>query len=201
MRKIILLFLIFTFSCSSKSDEIESIEIMAYYYNLNENHTEFKTEIINYSVIDENGNVETIQKNPFPKNSFINFKSTIDKKIIDKISLNSKNRNEEYYKKKRKNPVTKIDCGPINRIKIKFKNQKELTFKYSEYKTNLKYKEYAELQNVIQNNYSEKRFNLIKESTELENKLRNFKKYSMNKDTLELPFPPMPRKYEIKFIK
>jgi hypothetical protein len=201
MRKIILLFLIFTFSCSSKSDEIESIEIMSYYYNLNENHTEFKTEIVTYSVIDENGNVETIQKIPFPKNSFINFKSTIHKKIIDKISLNSKNRNEEYYKKKRKNPVTKIDCGPINRIKIKFKNQRELTFKYSEYKTNSNYKEYAELQNVIQNNYSEKRFNLIKKPTELENKLRNFEKYSMNKDTLELPFPPMPRKDEIKFIK
>ncbi|MFV8365729.1 hypothetical protein [Flavobacterium sp. XS1P27] len=196
MRKIILLFLIFTFSCSSKSDEIESIEIMSYYYNLNENHTEFKTEMVNYSVIDENGNVETIQKIPFPKNSFINFKST-----IDKISLNSKNRNEEYCKKKRTNSVTKIDCGPINRIKIKFKNQKELTFKYSEYKTNSNCKEYSELQNVIQNNYSEKRFNLIKKPTELENKLRNFEKYSMNKDTLELSFPPMPRKDEIKFIK
>ena len=54
---------------------------------------------------------------------------------------------------------------------------------------------------MIQNNYSEKRFNLIKKPTELENKLRNFEKYSMNKDTLELPFPPMPRKDEIKFIK
>ena len=73
MRNFMLLFLILTFSCSSKSDGIESIEIMSYYYNLNENQTEFKTEIVNYSVIDENGNVETIQKIPFSENSFINF--------------------------------------------------------------------------------------------------------------------------------
>ena len=203
MRKIILLFLIFTFSCSSKSDGIESIEIMSYYYDLNENQTEFKTEIINYSVIDENGNVETIQKTPLPKNPFINFKSTIDRKIIDKISLNNKIRNEQYYKENRKNPVVEIYCGPINRIKIKYKNKKELTFNYSEYKTDSKHKEFVELQNIIKNNYSKKRFNKIENTKELEKKRTDFEKYSLNKDTLELPFPPMPmpQKNIIKFTK
>ena len=203
MRNFMLLFLILTFSCSSKSDGIESIEIMSYYYNLNENQTEFKTEIVNYSVIDENGNVETIQKIPFSENSFINFKSIIDKKIIDKISLSNKNRNDDYYKVKPKNDLIEIYCGPINRIKIKYKNQKELTFNFSEYKTDSKHKEFVELQNVINDNFSEKRFNKIDNPKELEIKRRDFEKYSMNKDTLELPFPPMPmpNKNLIKFTK
>ena len=203
MRNFMLLFLILTFSCSSKSDGIESIEIMSYYYNLNENQTEFKTEIVNYSVIDENGNVETIQKTPFPKNLFINYKSTIDKKIIDKISLSNKSRNDDYYKVKPKSELIEIYCGPINRIKIKYRNQKELTFNFSEYKTDSKHKEFVELQNVINDNFSEKRFNKIDNPKELEIKRRDFEKYSMNKDTLELPFPPMPmpNKNLIKFTK
>ena len=201
MRKFMLLFLIFTFSCSSKSDGIESIEIMSYYYNLNENPTEFRTEIVNYSVIDENGNVETIQKIPFPENSFINFKSIIDKKIIDKISLSNRNRNDDYYKVKPKNDLIEIYCDPINRIKIKYKNQKELTFNFSEYKTDSKHKEFVELQNIIKNNFSEKRFDKIDNPNELEKRHRDFEKYSMNKDTLELPFPPMPKKNMVKFTK
>ena len=51
---------------------------MSYYYNLNENQTEFKMEVVNYSVIDENGNVETIQKTPLPKNGYFTFQSSID---------------------------------------------------------------------------------------------------------------------------
>lgn len=199
-----LLFLISIFGCSSESDVIESIEIMSYYYNLNENQTEFKTEIISYSFIDENGNVETIQKTPFLKKAYINFRSTIEKKIIDKISLNNKNRSEQYYKKNsRMTPVAEIHCGPINRIKIKYKNQKELTFSYSQYKTNSKYKEFIELQNIINNNYLEKRFNRIEHTNQLEKKCKYFEEYSLNKDTLERPFPPMPipSKNIIKFIK
>jgi hypothetical protein len=204
MRKIMLLFLIFIFGCSSESNDIESIEIMSYYYNLNESQTEFKTEIINYSIIDENGNVETIQKIPHVKNGFVNFKSTIDKKIIDKVSLNNKMRNERFYKKNIKiSLVSEHYCGPINRVKIKYKNQKELTFNYSEYKTDLKYKEIIQLQEIIKNNYLEKRFDIIKNPYRLEKKCKYFKKYSLNKDTLELPFPPMPMppKKIIKFIK
>ena len=204
MRKIILLFLISIFGCSSESNDIESIEIMSYYYNLNENQTEFKTEIVNYSVIDENGNVETIQKTPSLKTPFIFFRSTIEKKIIDEISLNNKIKNERYYKENsRINPLIEIDCGPINRIKIKYKNQKELTFNYSRYKTDLKYKEFLQLQNLINTNYLEKRFYKIKNTNQLEKSCKYFQEYSLNKDTLELSFPPMPlpSKKNIKFVK
>ena len=141
---------------------------------------------------------------PIVKNGFVNFKSTIDKKIIDKVSLNNKMRNERFYKKNIKiSLVSEHYCGPINRVKIKYKNQKELTFNYSEYKTDLKYKEIIQLQEIIKNNYLEKRFDIIKNPYRLEKKFKYFKKYSLNKDTLELPFPPMPMppKKIIKFIK
>ncbi|MBF6652843.1 hypothetical protein C3B47_08035 [Flavobacterium columnare] len=203
MRKFIILISIIIFSCSQKTNEIERIEIMSYYYNLNDSQTEFKTEPVTYSIIDENGNVETIQKTPFSKNKYLQFKSTVDRKIIDKISLNSKNKSEKFYNEKPKNSIVEISCGPIIRIKIKYKNQKETTFNFSDFKTNSKHKDFIELQNLIKNNYAEKKFNKIENSAELEKKLKAFEKYSMNKDTLELPFPPMPmpNKNPIKFTK
>jgi hypothetical protein len=203
MRKLILLISIIIFSCSQKTNEIDSIEIMSYYYNLNDSQTEFKTEPVTYSIIDGNGNVETIQKTPFSKNEYLKFKSTVDRKIIDKISLNSKNKSEKFYNEKHKNPIVEISCGPIIRIKIKYKNQKEITFNFSDFKTNSKHKDFIALQNLIKNNYAEKKFNKIENSAELEKKLKAFEKYSMNKDTLELPFPPMPmpNKNPIKFTK
>jgi hypothetical protein len=201
MRKIILLFVVFIFNCCSESNEIETIEIMTYYYNLNENQTEYKMEVVNYSIIDENGNVETIQKTPLPKNEYFTFQSAIDEKIIGKISLNNKNRNNEFYNEKHKTPLVEIYCGPTNRIKIKYKSQKEITFNYSEYKTNSKHKEFAELQNIIQSNYSKKNFNKIENSTALEHRRKDFDKYSLNKDTLELPFPQLPKRNSVKFNK
>jgi hypothetical protein len=201
MRKLILLISIIIFSCSQKTNEIDSIEIMSYYYNLNDSQTEFKTEPVTYSIIDGNGNVETLQKTPFSKNEYLKFKSTVDRKIIDKISLNSQNKSEKFYNEKPKNSIVEISCGPIIRIRIKYKNQKEVTFNFSDTKTNSKHKDFIELQNLIKNNYAEKKFNKIENSAELEKKLKAFEKYSMNKDTLELPFPPMPNKNLIKFTK
>lgn len=205
MRKLIILISIIFFSCSQKSNEIDRIEIMSYYYDLNDSQTELKMETVTYSLIDENGNVETIQKTPFSKNKYLHFKSKVDSKIIDKISLNNKNRNEEFYKEKRKKDIVEIYCGPIIRIKIKYKNQKEITFNSSDYKTNAKHKDFIEVQNLIKNNYTEKKFKKIEDSSELEKNMMTFEKYSLNKDTLELPYPPMPmpapKKEQIKFTK
>ncbi|REH00759.1 hypothetical protein [Flavobacterium aquicola] len=203
MKKLIILISIIIFSCSQKRNEIDSIEIMSYYYDLNDSQTELKSEPVTYSIIDENGNAETIQKTPFSKNKYLHFKSTVDSKIIDKISLNSKNKDEKFYNEKTKNPSVELSCGPIIRVKIKYKSQKEITFNSSDFKTNAKHKDFIELQNLIKNNYAEKKFNKIENSSELEKKMKAFEKYSMNKDTLELPFPPMPmpNRNPIKFTK
>lgn len=209
MRKIILLFSIFILSCSSKSDEIDRIEIMSYYYNYNytlsENQPEFETKLVAYSIIDKDGNVETIQKTPFAKEEFSNFQSIVDRNLIDKISIENKNKSDEFYKDEFKNDVVEIYDGPIIRIRIKYKSQKEITFNSSDYKTNPKHKDFIELQNLIKNNYAEKKFKQIENPTELEKKLKDFEKYSLNKDTLELPFPPMPmpapKNEQIKFTK
>ena len=201
MRKIILLFIVFIFNCCSESNEIETIEIMSYYYNLNENQTEFKMEVVNYSIIDENGNVETIQKTSQPENGYRTFQSSVGEKLIGKIFLTNKNRNDEFYNEKHKSLIAEIYCGPTNRVKIKYKNQKEITFNFSDYKTDSKHKEFAELKNIIQSNYSKKNFNKIEKLTNLDQRRKAFEKYSLNKDTLELPFPPLPKRNSVKFIK
>jgi hypothetical protein len=108
-----------------------------------------------------------------------------------------------FYRKKQNKSLEQIYCDPINRIKLKYKNNKEITFNYSDYKSSFKYKEVIEIQNLIKKNYSEKKFSKIAYSRELQEKMKDFEKYSMNKDTLEFPFPPMPSppKNIVRFIK
>ncbi|OOV28831.1 hypothetical protein BXU11_02490 [Flavobacterium sp. LM5] len=96
MKKVILLILVFILGCSQERSEIETIEIMSYFYNLNDTKTEFKTETVFYSIIDKDGNVETVQKTPFSKKEYFYFKSTVGSEIIDKIFLNSKDKKEGF---------------------------------------------------------------------------------------------------------
>lgn len=201
MKKVILLILVFILGCSQERNEIETIEIMSYFYNLNDSQTEFKTETVFYSVIDKDGNVETVKKTPFSKKEYIYFKSTVGSEIIDKIFLNSKDKKEEFYNDKSKNPTVEISCGPTIRVKIKFKNHQEISFNTSDFKTNSKYIDFIALQNLIEIKYAEKNFITIEDTTDLNKKLNAFKKYSLHKDTLELPFPAMPKKNPIKFTK
>jgi hypothetical protein len=65
MRKLVKRISIIIFGCSPKSNAVDSIEIMSYYYSLSESQTKLKTEPVACSIIYVAGNVDTIQKIPF----------------------------------------------------------------------------------------------------------------------------------------
>ena len=176
---------------------------MSYYYNLNDDQTEFIAEIVDYSFVNNDGNVETIQKKNNSKNQYVSFKSVIDKKLLRNIAKKNQNRNDDFYKEEINLDLIKIYCGPVVRFKIKFKNQKEISFLSQTNKVLTKAKDFIEIKNSISRNFAENKFERIDNTTKLKVRLNEFKKYSLNKDTLGLPLPPlpMPKRKIIEFIK
>lgn len=186
---IVSIFFIMLISCE-KNNELESIEIMSYYYNYDEN-TKLFIEFDEYSKIDENGNVETIKRiEPF-KQKYIYLKSKIDSKIIYKIEKDNKLRENKYYEKKTDTSGLHFYDGPIIRVKAKYKNNKKITFTYEKDETDLKYSLFLEIQKAISTNYNKKKYKAI-DSINIKKNQKGFEKFALIKDTLNLPMPPKP---------
>lgn len=173
---------------------------MTYYYVPNKDQNKLIINYNEYSIIDANGNVETIkQTKPFePEYTYL--KSNIDSETISMIAESNKSKNDKDY-------VTKIDRtsmdiydGPIIRVRTKFKNNKEITFTYKKYENDLKYSLFLKIQKAISDNYTKKYYKII-DSANVKKNQREFEKFTLVKDTLHLSMPPLPIKLnkQIKF--
>ncbi len=202
MKKLIIFLIIIFWNCSTKENEIENIEISSYYYNLNEKQTELKMEFLNYSIIDANGNMKSIQKIQNSENDYLFFNSKIAQENVEKIATENRKLTDKNYEMKAEVFSGVIYCGPTIRVKIKYRDKKELTFNYTEDKTETKFSAFIKVQRLIAENYNLKNYTQIENMEELKKKQKEFEKYAINKDTLNFSFPPMPKKGKIiKFTK
>lgn len=205
MKKIILIFVVLFYGCNSKENQIENIEIMAYYYKPSENYQKQILDYLHYSMIDEDGNAETIKRvDSTGEKKYVEFRSIVDENLLEEISKKNLKLSDKYYEEKKDENVVEVYCGPITRVKIKFKDNHIITFCYSKRKNNSKYLLFMKLFNNLENNFSEESFSRIDKYNleKLKNKQREFERYTINKDTLNLSFPSMPKKIDcIKFKK
>ena len=196
MKKLIpyLLLIFIAFGCSPKENELESIEIMTYYYVPNKDQNKLIIDYNDYSKIDANGNVETIkQVKPF-ESKYVYVKSKIDSEIISMIGESNKSKNDKYYETKIDTNSLEIYDGPIIRVRTKFKNNKVITFTYEKiekYENDLKYSLFIKIQKAISNNYNKKYYEII-DSINIKKSQKEFEKFALSKDTLYLPMPPLP---------
>ena len=199
MKKIILISFLLFLSCGKKP-KIASIEIMAYYYNFDDNQ-EYRISPILYSIIDKNGNLQTIRKMPSSNSKF--YYSEINDELLNKIMLESENKSEKDYEIKFDSTSTKIYCGPIIRFRIKKTNGKELSFLIDNYSdSNIKFLNFVALYNKL----SCDTLSQLKNKNEIKKLLINqmsYKEFSFKKDSSNLPPPPSPAPKidEIKFVK
>ncbi|MEW5677232.1 hypothetical protein ABGT15_13035 [Flavobacterium enshiense] len=190
MKRLSLFLAILIFGCSQKENELESIEVMSYYYNYDGSKKLF-IDLDEYSKIDAIGNVETIKRiKPFePK--YVYLKSNIDSKIILEIAKTNKSRSDKYYETKIDTNTLDFYDGPTIRVKAKYKNNKVLTFTYQKDETDLKYSSFVKIQNVISANYDKKNYVNL-DSVNIKKSQKDFEKFALSKDTLSLPMPPKP---------
>ena len=204
MKKLILIFLSIFYGCNSNENQIENIEMMSYYYKPSENYETQILDYLHYSIIDEYGSAETIKKIDNTGNNYVKFKSVVNQELLNEICRINIKLSNKFYENKKDENVAEIYCGPISRVKIKFKDNHIITLSYYNKKDNSKYLLFMKLFNNLENNFSNKKYSVIDKNdlTTLLNKQKIFEKYTINKDTLNLVFPRMPKKIDqVKFIK
>lgn len=198
MNRIILFLIVITFfGCKDNSQKIENIEIMSYYYLSNEKQNKFEISAIIYAVSDEDGNAFVMKINQPMSNKYSFFETKIDNNIIDKISKDNLNKNEEFYNNPNHINEPVIYCGPIKRVKIKYKNGHQFSFAYTS-ERGKDFNDFVSLFKSIENFPK----SISSEVETIKSRLKIFKEFAMKKDSTMLPFPPFPKKIdEVKFTK
>lgn len=200
MKKlIILLFTILFYGCKNDSKELESLEIMSYYYVPNYETKKQELDFLLYSIVDSDGNAKVLKKiNPMSKYYSL-YEVKIQQNLIDKLSKDNLNKDEDFYNKHKeiKEP-NEIYCGPIKRVNLKYKNRHEFSFVFT-FDENKKMIDFAALLKIL-----EKSVKLSKGETKSIKKLqKEYLLFSMKKDTTMMALPPFPKLKinEVKFKK
>ncbi len=205
MKKLILFFSVFIFSCNSNKVEIDNIEIMAYNYEPDYSTQQLVPKPIIYSFINSFGKSMVLRRINPNDDEVIGYPSSIEQKLIEQINVDLKLKEEKDFTY-RDTSVIEIYDGPIIRIKVSSTNGKEISFIFDDknYDANSKFYIYKDLYDVIIEDG--KHYLLDSKKLELlKNKQKHFAKYANHKDSLLLPippiYPPAPKIDEVKFVK
>ena len=205
MKKLILFFSVFIFSCNSNEVEIDNIQIMAYNYEPDYSTQQLIPKPIIYSLISAYGKSMVLKRINPNDDEVIGYPSSIEQKLIEQINVDLKLKEEKDFTY-RDTSVIEIYDGPIIRIKVSFNNEKEVSFIFDDknYDQNSKFYLYKNLFDSI-NEASKDELILGKKLELLKIKQKKFAKYSQHKDSLLLPippiYPPAPPLDEVKFVK
>lgn len=199
MRKFIFLLVTIVFlGCKDDSKKLESLEIMSYYYVPNEKAKKMEIDFLIYSIVDFKGNAKVLRKKEPMSKEYLSYEAKIPQDSIDKISKNNLNKNEEFYNNPNRKTDPDIYCGPIKRVKLKYKNGRQFSFAYtSEIGKNLN--DFVNLYKILENPSK----SIIQKSEEIRNQQKIFQEFVMKKDSTMLPLPPFPKLKinEVKFVK
>jgi hypothetical protein len=210
MKQLIILMTFIFLSCSPKQDEIKNVEIMSYHYWPSDKKPYIKVFPLLYAEIDQNGNVliekqyAEIDQNgnvliEERKQIFTYYKTKIETDYLKRLSNQTKNFDEQYFKLDTTKEIS-IDDSATIRIKIEYKNGKILSFYFTEIEKSKKYSASIILFNELIRKSKDKNY-LTKISSEIQMKRKNYADFCFNKDTLAGAVPKPPNKDKIKFIK
>lgn len=203
MKKILLLFAFSLMGCKSNKIQLETIELMGYYYLYDEPSENFKPDFFIYASIDSLGISNIIRKED--SINYVAYSFKIDENLLKKIKNETYLKDEKYFEIQPSNEIV-IDDGSIFRIKISYTDGKKISFiiPHEIIKGKSKYYIYKMLSQELIKSPTSDSFD-SKEFNELKIKQKKFSIFATNKDTLVLPFPPAPfpkpKIDEVKFVK
>lgn len=202
-QQVIFLLLLLSFSCSTKEDEIESIEVMTYYYNWNNDQSKPILDCLFYASTEKDGFTQIFRKILPPSQDGIGYAYAVDKKLIDEIENKTKGLNGETFEIRPKVTELKLYCGPSIRFRIKYKSKEIFSFSTDENELGKqkKLQVFNTLYKAVTQNAKTKTFDK-NQQINIRKRQKDFESFAINQDTLRMPFPPRPKKVNlIKFIK
>lgn len=202
-QQVIFLLLLLSFSCSTKEDEIESIEVMTYYYNWNNDQSKPILDCLFYASTGKDGFTQIFRQILPTSQDGIGYAYAVDKKIIDEIENKTKGLNGETFEIRPKVTELKLYCGPSIRFRIKYKSKEIFSFSTDENELGKqkKLQVFNTLYKAVTQNAKTKTFDK-NQQINIRKRQKDFESFAINQDTLRMPFPPRPKKVNlIKFIK
>lgn len=205
MKKKIVVFIFLCFGCSSNKEKVESIEFMAYNWDLiypsASKAGKFYIQPKLYSVLSLNGENRSYWCEFSPDKEETYFSSEVDEKIINEL-LKELNITEEKVEKPIGSYAQRgcVESLPTLRLNVVYNDRtiKSYLFDYYEMKKDASIKK---LYKALILNYVEENFQKIRDTVLLSKKKLDFIDFSMHQDTLMLPLPAMPKYNNVKFIK
>lgn len=195
MKQLISILSILLLSCSQNKFDFESIEIMSYYYHYDDKSNIILDRVF-YSYINPNGLSQTIRKTNSSEKE-IYYESKINPEILNRIISETKNKNENDFKKEKDSSNIRLYCGPIIRFRLIKKNSNTLSFTFEEDNSLKKYSPFYNLHKKLINDS----LNIRYKDRSFTSRQKEFEKFVIHRDTTELIVPPPPRINQIKFIK
>jgi len=197
-----ILFVMIFYGCTSKNDEIESIEVITYYYDLNDNQSKLMLDCLFYSKTNNDGYTEILRQILPSSQREVGYEYPIDKQLISRIQIKTKSSNEKTFDAKLEKTTIKLYCGPIIRFRVKHKSGKTFSFVTDEsiMKSDKKIEVFYTFYKAVIQNAKTNNFNNV-QMKDIKNKQKEFEKFIIREDSLHHSFPPLPKKSRVKFIK
>lgn len=199
MRKFIFLLVTIVFlGCKDDSKKLESLEIMSYYFVPNEKAKKMEIDFLIYSIVDLKGNAKVLRKNEPMSKEYSSYEAKISQHLFDKISQENLNKNEEFYNNPNRKTDPDIYCGPIKRVRLKYKNGYQFSFIF----TSEEDKKINDFVLLLKNLEKSSKQN-VDDLDSFKKEQKKFQELAMKKDTTMLSLPPFPKLKidEVKFIK
>ena len=198
MNRLLVFLLLFFLSCSPSNKEVKSIEIMSYRYGSIIDGAELQIKPLLYAVVDESGNVNMAKTN---RDELTYYNFDIEKKYLNIVEKETRDTSAKTYLRNPDSVKVCVCDYPVIRVKINYENSSSLSFNFDENDPSEKFKSAKYIFNELLRK-SKGNDHITKGLDDLNKKRKAFVDYTIKKDMLELPLPPMPRKMDqIKFIK
>jgi len=203
MKKLLIGLIFFSFGCSSNQEDIRSIELICYNWNLKYPTESFKGEFYIqpklYSILNLNGENQSYACDFSPNKNEVYFNSKIDSRFVNDLvkSLPTIRKNEISVNSYKQGGC--VENFPMFRMKVVYSNKEEKFFQYSFEEGNKTDLAIRKLFIALKTNQIEGNYKSMKGTLSFAMKKKALADFSMYADTLALPLPPLPTYKKVKF--
>ncbi|SHG70691.1 hypothetical protein [Flavobacterium defluvii] len=203
MKKLLIVLVFFSFGCSSNKEDIRSVELICYNWDLKYPTESFKGEFYIqpkiYSILSLNGENQSYICGFSPNKNEIYFNSKIDARLVTDLvnSLSSIEENNTlvgFYKQD-----GCMESSPMFRLKVVYADKKEKFYQYSFQEKNKIDLAIKKLYVALKVNQIEENYQKMKDTLSFAKKKKELIHFSMHADTTALPLPVLPSYNKVQF--
>ncbi|MBW1658081.1 hypothetical protein [Flavobacterium quisquiliarum] len=205
MNKLLIVLIFLTFGCSSNQQDIRSVELICYNWDLKYPTESFKGEFYIqpklYSILNLEGDNQSYVCEFSPNKNEVYFHSKIDSKLLNDLLkfLPEIDENKALVHSYKQDGC--MESSPMFRLKVVYFNNEEKYYQYYFKKSNNIDSAIKKLYVTLKVNQVEGKYEKMRDTLSFAKKKKAIIAFSMHTDTLLMPLPPLPKYNKVQFKK